>query len=107
MRNSKSHRFYSKPQKVDQVLRHALKAYKLDHKLIQYTFVKHWPEIVGQELTEVCQPAGIKGECLFVSVPSSVWAQELSFQKNVILGRLKPYLQKDQFISDLQFRVDS
>ena len=97
----------SKPAKISNVLQATLRKYRLDQKILQYNFVLNWSEIVGPELADICQPQGISGETLYIAVPNSAWAQELSFQSRIILGRLKKYLNEGQKISDLKFRVQS
>ncbi len=102
-----NYRFPSKPAKISNVLQAAMRAYRIDKKILQYNFVLNWKEIVGEELSEICKPQSISGETLFISVPSSAWAQELSFQSRIILGRLQKYLNDGQKVSEVRFRVET
>lgn len=88
------------------MLQATLRAYRIDKKILQYNFVLNWKDIVGPELADLCQPQGISGETLFIAVPSSAWAQELSFQSRIILGRLQKYLNDGQKITAIKFRVE-
>ena len=96
---------YLKPTKIDATLRQTLRRLGLEERMTNYQFCLNWKEIVGDELSELCQPESIKQTTLFVTVPSSAWAQELSLQSDVILGRLKPYLNPGQVINQLKFVV--
>ena len=98
---------YPKPTKIAGTLQQTLRRLGLEQKMINYQFCLNWSAIVGEELSELCQPESIKQNTLFVTVPSSIWAQELSMQSELILGRLKPYLNPGQQIDQVRFIVKS
>ena len=106
-------RYYNRrrsPEGAKQILRAVLGQYGLDKKLERYEFIFRWREIVGEEIARRAIPEAIQGSVLVVRVESSAWAQELSFQKNVILKRYKmaskdDALQKQYPISDIRFYV--
>lgn len=93
------------PSLVREVLRSAFKRYGLDRELERYQFVAHWQEIVGPEIAKRTRPDNIRGKNLIVQVADSVWAQELSFQKRVILNRLRKFIPSEVSIEDIHFRV--
>ena len=106
-------RYYNRrrsPEAAKQILRAVLGQYGLDKKLERYEFIFRWREIVGDEIAERTIPEAIQGSVLVVRVESSAWAQELSFQKNIILKRYKAaykddVLQKQYPIRDIRFYV--
>lgn len=102
---SAAYRLRRRPQLVNDVLRMALKKYGLDEEISRYEFVLHWKEIVGEPIAAVAQPESFKNGLLTVRVKNSAWAQELTFQKSVILGRLKRYLKHGQEAREIFFRV--
>ena len=111
MNKKKYYRAKTTPQKAQGILSAALRKHGLDEKIARYNFVLHWAEIVGDELAQVCSPSGITAGVLFVKVPSSVWAQELSFQKSVLINRLNRFLIENQEgteqIKDIRFAVEA
>lgn len=93
------------PLAAEKVLALALKKYGIDKDIARYKFVLHWKEIVGEEIAKRTRPECIRKDALIVRVVNSSWAQELSFQKEVILARLKRFLSNDATVGDIQFYV--
>lgn len=90
---------------VDAILSKVLARHGLERKVQQYRFVRHWESIVGKNIAGISKPEAIHGRTLVVRVVSSVWAQELSFLKNDILQRLKPFLDRSQTVNEIIFKV--
>jgi len=86
------------------VLGKTLEKYGLDKDIARYQFVLYWKNIVGAAAAARAQPECIRGNTLVVKVANSAWAQELSFQKAVILSRLKKY-SGDNTVEDIKFYV--
>lgn len=81
-------------------------AYKgLDKKVERYEFILHWREIVGDKIADISKPDYISRRALIVTVKHSAWAQELTFQKQVLLQKLARYLKKGDLVNDMVFRV--
>ena len=95
----------SLPSPVARVLQSALGKNGLDKKLARYRFVLHWDEIVGERIARLAQPECLRDGALIVRVNDSAWAQELSFQKRVILARLAKYVDPSDHITDVMFYV--
>lgn len=93
------------PEKVQKVLSMALKKFGLDKDIARYKFVLHWPEIVGADVAQRTRPECFRNGALVVRVSTSSWAQELSFQKEAILRRLKMFVDADMIVDDVQFYV--
>ena len=93
------------PEGVGSILNLALKRYGLDKDIARYQFILHWKEIVGEEIALRAQPECIRGNALVVRVKDSTWAQELSFQKEVILKRINKFLGDELNLDDVQFYV--
>ena len=93
------------PLPIQQVLERALAKFGLDKEIARYRFVMHWKEIVGEEIAKRAKPECIRNRALVVRVTDSAWAQELSFQKKIILARLKKFLGKDDIVDDVHFYV--
>ena len=102
---SKYRRRMAPPDTAESVLTKTLKKYRLDKDIARYQFVLKWREIVGDEIAKRTRPECIRGGALIVCVCDSVWAQELTFQKDVILKRLRQYVREDDVVRDIRFRV--
>ena len=93
------------PESVSTVLKTALRQYGISSEIARYKFVLHWPEIVGAEIAKRSRPEYIRKNALVVRVCDSTWAQELSFQKKVLLSRLQKYLKHGEKIDNIFFVV--
>lgn len=87
------------------VLEKALRKYGLEKKINRYKFVTMWPKIMGAAIAERTRPEFIRQETLHIRVADPAWAQELSFQKPVIIRRLQRFMQNEVKITDLRFFV--
>ena len=90
---------------VQNILTSTLRRFNIDKDIARYQFILHWKEIVGAEIARRTKPECFRGDALVVRVVDSVWAQELTFQKEVILKRLQKFLDHDQVVSDIFFVV--
>ena len=63
-----------------------------------------WTQAVGEEVARHAQPAAFRGGRLLVYVDSTVWAQELQFFKDEIIGRLNAKLGQSA-VSEMRFQV--
>ena len=91
------------PVLVRGILGNTLEKYGLDKQLARYQFVLRWPEVVGPEIAKRARPECLRNKTLVVRVSNSAWAQELSFQRHVLLHRLKKLLDDPDMITDITF----
>lgn len=92
-------------ESIDAVLSSALKRFGLENDLARYKFVLKWKEIVGDHIAARSKPESINRGVLSVRVVSSTWAQELAFQKEIILKRLQKFLGDEEVLRDVHFYV--
>ncbi|RMD88238.1 MAG: DUF721 domain-containing protein, partial [Candidatus Dadabacteria bacterium] len=90
-----------KPREISGILDSVLKKYGLQEKIANYTFVLHWEEIVGKAIAKVATPHSVRNKTLVLSVRDSIWAQELTFRKEVIIKRLNNFLGDSEAIEDI------
>jgi predicted nucleic acid-binding Zn ribbon protein len=86
----------------------ALKRYGLDREVAKYEFVLHWRSIMGPVIADRSRPEVIQGSTLVIRVSNPQWAQELSFQKELILKRLNRFLADSHAlhqVDDVRFVV--
>ena len=87
------------------ILGRTLQRLGLDKDLARYQFVLRWKEIVGEHIAARSRVESVRNGTLVVRVANSAWAQELSFQKHVILHRLKKIAGDEVEIDDIMFFV--
>jgi predicted nucleic acid-binding Zn ribbon protein len=98
----------SSPQAAGKILSLALKRYGLDREVAKYEFVLHWRSIMGPVIADRSRPEVIQGSTLVIRVSNPQWAQELSFQKELILKRLNRFLADSHAlhqVDDVRFVV--
>jgi predicted nucleic acid-binding Zn ribbon protein len=87
----------------------ALRKYKLTREaratLICARFRGLMPSVVGDDLPEAVQPKFFKGGVLYVSVPSSIWAQRIYVHRHDLLMKLNLHLGQD-WVKDLRTVVE-
>ena len=94
-----------RPLLANGILRSTLVKLGIDKEIARYRFVLYWKEIVGEEIAKRTRPDSLKYGRLTIRVSDSIWAQELSFQKEVILKRLRRYLDEGTIVRDVVFQV--
>jgi len=99
------HRRGGKPTAVQAILRSALMRNGLDKDLARYQFVLNWKNIVGARLEKVTRPSSLRNGVLTIEVPSSAWAQELTFFKQEIREKLSDFLERDTIVRNIVFKV--
>ena len=77
----------------------------LDKDLARYQFVLNWKNIVGARLEKVTRPRSLRNGTLTIEVPSSAWAQELSFFTSEIREKLSDFLERDTVVRNIIFKV--
>lgn len=90
---------------VKSILSKVLSHRGMDKRVERYEFILHWHSIVGSRLAEVTKPDCIRNKTLIVNTPHSVWAQELTFMKPMLLQKLSHYLKPGDVVTDIVFRV--
>jgi len=90
---------------VKSILSKVLSHRGMDKRVERYEFILHWHSIVGSRLAEVTKPDCIRNKTLIVNTLHSVWAQELTFMKPMLLQKLSHYLKPGDVVTDIVFRV--
>src|SRR5574340_1201213 len=60
----------------------------LESKLFEARLRRHWPDIVGEPIATHTRPDQIRFKKLYVFVRNSVWLQQLTFLKPVLLQKV-------------------
>ena len=97
---------FNRPTEIGTILKSALRSKGIDKELDKYQFVLEWDQIVGREIAGKTTPEYLRGSTLVVKVSDSTWAQELSFQKDVIINRMNRRFGDTSKINDIRFVVE-
>lgn len=60
----------------------------LETKMLEYRLRRRWPEIVGEQIAAHTRPEQIRFKKLYLSVHNSVWLQQLTYLKPVLLQKV-------------------
>ena len=83
-------------------LKKLIKKEGLENEINQQKAMDLWGEVVGKKIKENTEPIEVQFGVMIVKVKSSVWKQELQFQKDDIIESLNRKLIKTK-IKDLRF----
>ncbi len=74
-----------------------------------------WKEVVGNEISNIASPEIVKGDVLWLSVPDSMWMQQLHLQKVDLLAKINQRLAEESknlagsskipALADIRFRI--
>ncbi|RJQ53108.1 MAG: DUF721 domain-containing protein [Nitrospiraceae bacterium] len=87
-------------QSLHGILKILTKSYGLEGGVALNALRRRWVEVVGQTVSVHTSPDTIKGKVLTLIVDTPQWMHHLSFFKEEITAKLKPYN-----VSDIRFRI--
>lgn len=64
----------------------------IEKPILQHQAIIIWPQIVGDNISQVTEPLRLKDGKLFVRVNNDSWRNELVYYKSDIIGKLNRYL---------------
>ncbi|MBX3340934.1 MAG: DUF721 domain-containing protein [Nitrospira sp.] len=76
----------------------------LESKLFEARLRRHWPEIVGEPIATHTRPDQIRFKKLHVYVHNSVWLQQLTFLKPVLLEKVNG-LAGETLVTEIVLRI--
>jgi len=89
-------------QRAGSILKRFIKDYGLETGLTLERIKAEWASLVGETIAAHTSPHTIKGKRIFITVDTPQWMHHLSFYKQEILEKLKPYK-----LEDLRLRIGS
>lgn len=87
-------------QRAGSILKKFLHNYGLETGLTLATIKNQWLKLVGQTIAIHTSPDLIKGNTLFINVDTPQWMHHLSFFKQDLCHKLKPYK-----ITEVRFKL--
>jgi predicted nucleic acid-binding Zn ribbon protein len=89
---------------LKEALEDFFKEKKWGTKIKGYQIISHWGDLVAREVAQNSQPIKIQNQCLFLSVKSNVWANELNLRKGEIIQKIN-LKAEEEIISNILFKV--
>jgi len=80
---------------VGSVLREALQRMGLEAPLARHNIARLWPKIVDSAIARHAKVESVSGSTLFLAVDSSVWMNEMSAIRNLLLEKVNASLPPD------------
>jgi hypothetical protein len=87
-------------QRVGNILKKFINDFGLETGLTLTTIKNQWIELVGQTIATHTSPDIIKGKTIFIIVDTPQWMHHLSFYKQDICEKLKPYK-----VTEIRFKL--
>ena len=89
---------------ISRSLEGLLKKLELDKRLLGWSVLEIWEEVVGSRIASNARPVAYRDSKLFVQVKTTTWIHELSFMREDILTRLNAKLGA-KVIEDIVFSL--
>ena len=87
---------------IARALKRLVKKQGMEKEINQQKATDVWEEAVGKKINEHTEPVDVRFGVLTVKTSSSVWRQELQFQKKSIVNSINKKLKKT-IIRDIRF----
>ncbi len=89
---------------ISRSLEGLLKKLELDKRLLGWSVLEIWDEVVGPRIASNARPVAYRDSKLFVEVSTTAWKHELSFMREDILTRINAKLKKS-VVKDIIFSL--
>jgi len=89
---------------ISQSLEGLLKKLELDRRVLGWSVLSIWEEVVGPRIAANAKPVAYRDSKLFVRVATTIWMHELSFTKGEVLRKLNERLG-ERVIEDIVFSL--
>ncbi len=98
----------SSPVQIGSLLDGLATRYRWQKRLSRNTIWQQWPEIAGEAIAKHSWPMKFKErDVLVVAVSDSVWMQQLSLQKLMLLEAINRTLPPESMVRDLHFTMEN
>ena len=77
----------------------------INTKLKTSGIFNHWEEIVGKEIAKRSRPDKLVRKILYISVSTSIWANELSLMSEKLIKKINSFAD-EEIVGALRFKAD-
>lgn len=92
-------------RQIQDMLRDALGRDEVLRKAKAQSFLRRWPEVVGEPIAQRSWPDRYQTGVVWVAVSGSAWVQELRMKKETFLQRLREMSGDNDLFKDIRFGV--
>ncbi|TET47994.1 MAG: DUF721 domain-containing protein [Actinomycetota bacterium] len=78
---------------------------ELSKKLRVSNIFNHWEDIVGKQIAKKSKPERLLRKTLYVSVTTSIWANELSLMSEKLIEKINSFTGED-IVKTIRFKAD-
>jgi len=89
---------------ISQSLEGLLKKLELDKRILGWSVLGMWEEVVGRRIAANAKPVAYRDARLFVQVTTTAWLHELCFMKEEVMKRLNGRLG-EKIVEDIVFSL--
>lgn len=100
-------KFRAKPVAAGKVISGVLKSWGLRKALLRNSIITKWPQLVSPAMAKHVTALKVQGSVLFLLADSSVWMNEISALKNVLIEKIHSELGFQNLISDIRLHQRS
>lgn len=77
---------------IGSIIKGIIKDADVRQRLTESKIFIHWKEIVGTEISKKAKPERISRGTLYVSVTTSIWANELSLMSDKLIEKINSFI---------------
>jgi predicted nucleic acid-binding Zn ribbon protein len=88
---------------IGSIIGEVIKESNMGHRLKISNIFNNWEEIVGTEIYKKTKPERITGGTLYVSVSTSIWANELSLMSDKLIEKINSFVG-EEVVKNIRFR---
>ena len=95
---------YSNFTDTESIINEMISSPEMQKAMKRRSLYNFWEKTVGKKMAEFSKPYSMMGKTLVVACQNPAVAQELLFQKNQIIDKMKPYLNALHLtLTDIKF----
>ena len=88
---------------IGSIIGDVIKKSNMEHGLNISKIFNHWEEIVSTEIYKKTKPERLTGSTLYVSVSTSIWANELSLMSDKIIEKINSFVG-EEVVKSIRFK---
>ncbi len=81
----------SEPKSLQDILSHSIKLNQLDDKLLFGKIMNNWAKVIGETISQKCNPISIEKNLMRVKAINPQWRFELNLQKVKLLENVNNF----------------
>jgi hypothetical protein len=88
---------------IGSIIEGIIKGTDINCRLIESKIFIHWEDIVGTEISKKAKPERITRGTLYLSVSTSIWANELSLLSDKLIEKINSFIGKE-VVKSIRFK---